>query len=83
MGSRFYWGPKVGWLRRNQGAGSDMWGHSNSFLGCPGFPRKENLMDGASVVAYLEAVTQPAPCLRKMSVFEMDTVVIRSLMPVF
>ena len=46
------------------------------------FPRKENLMDGASVVAYLEAVTQPAPCLQKMSVFEIDTLAIRSLMPV-
>ena len=39
-------------------------------------------MDGASVVAYLEAVTQPAPYLQKMSVFKIDTLAIRSLMPV-
>ena len=39
-------------------------------------------MGGASVVAYLEAVTQLASCLQKMSVFEMDALAIRSLMPV-
>ena len=39
-------------------------------------------MDGASVVAYLEAVTQLTPRLQKMSVFEIDTLAIRSLMPV-
>jgi hypothetical protein len=65
-----------------QGTGRDMWGHSNSYLGCPVFPRKENLMGGASVAAYLEAVTQLATCLRKMSIFEMDALAIRSVMPV-
>ena len=39
-------------------------------------------MDGASVVAYLEAVTQPAPCLQETSVFKMEALAIRSLMPV-
>lgn len=55
---------------------------SNSYLGCPRFPRKENFMGGASMAAYLEAVTHPAPCLRKMGVFEMDALAIRSLRPV-
>lgn len=82
MGFCFYLGPKVGWVHRNQGAGRDMWGHSNSYLGCPRFPRKEKFMGGASVVAYLEAVTHPAPCLRKMGFFEMDALAIRSLRPV-
>ena len=38
-------------------------------------------MDGASVVAYLEAVTQLTPRLQKTSVFEMDALAIRSLIP--
>ena len=58
----------MGWLGRNQRAGRAMWGPSLGYLGFPRFSRKKNVMSGAGLGAYLEAVIQLAKCLFKTGV---------------
>ena len=69
-GFHIYWGPSVGWLGRNQRAGRAMWGPSLGYLGFPRLSRKKNIMSGAGLGAYLEAVIQLAKCLFKTGVWK-------------